>query len=329
MYDVITVGSATEDVFVVLKDSRVIRIEDVNGETAYFAVPYGAKIPVDGMEVMTGGGSTNVSAALARMGLKVACVCKVGDDGPGQRIVGELQDFGVDTSLVLTTTEFRTGYSVILTAFTGERTILVHRGANRHISLEELPLQTLRTAQWLYLGSMRGPAARLFFDLAEFAQQHNIKLAVNPGSTQLALGLDGLTPVLRHTELFLVNKEEAYALTGVAPDRSKADEHEMLRMLHEAGCKQVVITAGQEGADGYDGEAFYFVPAFRPRKVVSTVGAGDSFAAGCLAGLHRGLTLPEAMRIGAANAASVVCKVGAKHGLLTWDEAAAFLDQHA
>ncbi len=323
--DVITVGSATEDVFVILQQSRVIRIEDAESEVAYLAVEYGAKIPIDTVEIMTGGAATNVGAALARMGLEVGCACKVGRDGPGERIRQEMEQFGVDTSLMITTDKFRTGYSIILTTFTGERTILVHRGANRHLSMDELDAEILKKARWIYLGSMRGPAAKLFFELADFAGDNSIKLAINPGGTQIDLGLDGLRPVLERTHIIFVNKSEAYRLTGVAPRRDRSDEHQMLRMLHEAGCRMVVITAGAEGADGYDGESFYFVPAYRPEKVASTVGAGDSFAAGCLAAIIKGLELPEAMKIGAANAASVVQHIGAKHGLLTWEQAQEFV----
>ncbi len=47
-------------------------------------------------------------------------------------------------------------------------------------------------------------------------------------------------------------------------------------------------------------------------------GAGDSFATGTLAGLFHGETLPNAMRWGAANGASVVEYIGPQAGLLTF-----------
>jgi len=324
MYDLIAVGSATEDVFVHVREAKVVRVEDAEGEVALLALPYGGKVAVDQLEVMTGGGATNVAVAAARMGLKAACLCRVGRDGPGQRIVEELEGFGVGTELVQYTDDFRSGYSVLLTDYAGERTILVHRGATCHLAVDRACLDRLAQTKWLYVGSLRGPAAQLFFDLADFADEHGIKLAVNPGATQLALGVQGLAPVLARTELIVLNKDEAYELTGVEPDRSHTDEQAMLRMLREAGCRMVVITEGEEGADGYDGEAFYSVPAFET-QVVSTVGAGDSFGAGCLTALHRGLPLADAIKIGAVNAARVVTQVGAKLGLLTWEEATALV----
>jgi sugar/nucleoside kinase (ribokinase family) len=320
MYDLVAVGSATEDVFVIVREAKVIKVEDVDGEVCYLGLPYGAKVSVDRIEIMTGGAATNVSVAATLMGMKAACLCKLGRDGPGQRVVEELERMGVSVDLVQYTEDFSTGYSVIITDWAGERTILVHRGANQQLTMQEIPTDKLAQTRWLYVGSLGGPAAQTFFELAGFAAEHGMKLAINPGGTQLALGVRGLSSVLAHTEVIFVNKSEAYQMTGVEPQRTTADEQEMLRRLYEAGCKYVVITAGVEGCDAYDGEAFYSVPAYEA-KVASTVGAGDSFAAGCIAALDKGLPLWKALKIGAMNAAHVVQQVGAKRGLLTWEEA--------
>jgi sugar/nucleoside kinase (ribokinase family) len=52
----------------------------------------------------------------------------------------------------------------------------------------------------------------------------------------------------------------------------------MLELLHEIKAKVVVITDGRDGAYAYDGEFIYKAPTF-PAEVVSTLGAGDAFAA--------------------------------------------------
>lgn len=324
MFDVVTVGSATEDVFVIVHDTVVVRIQDAKAERAYLGLNHGAKIAVDNIEIMTGGGATNTAVGLARMGLKTACVSKLGRDGPGERIQAELDREGVDTSLLAFSDDHRTGYSVIITCFSGERTVLTYRGAAEQLTLADLDLDAVLDTRWLFIGSLRGPAAALFFELPKAAASRGVKVAANPGGTQLSLGLDGLRPVLANLEVIFLNKHEAYELTGIQPDPGRADEYAMLQSIAGAGCRRVVITDGEEGADGYDEAGPCYVPAY-PVKVASTVGAGDAFASGCIAGLVRGLPLVEAMRLGAANAASVVQQVGAKTGLLSWDEAVAFV----
>jgi 2-dehydro-3-deoxygluconokinase len=62
--------------------------------------------------------------------------------------------------------------------------------------------------------------------------------------------------------------------------------------------------------------------------VVATVGAGDAFAAGFISALWHERSLPEALRLGSANAASVVGQTGANRGILSWDEALQFVEEH-
>lgn len=328
MYDIIAVGSATEDIFVNIDETQIVRIEDKHASHAFLALQYGAKIPVDRLLIDTGGGATNTATTFARMGMKTAALCKVGQDDPGDRIIRRLQQENVDTSLFIRTSEYYTGLSVIITGFTGDRTILVHRGASTELTNDDIPWETLAQSKWLYVGSMAGSAAPLFYKLIVFGGEHGVKVAINPGSTQLREGLEVLREALAHTEAIFLNKREAYRLTGVQPDRGPADEREMLGLLREAGCRHIVITAGNEGSEGYDGQAHYTIAAY-PTEVVSTVGAGDAFAAGCVVGLHHGLPLNEAMRTGAANAASVISKFGAKEGILTWPQALEFIAERS
>jgi len=58
-------------------------------------------------------------------------------------------------------------------------------------------------------------------------------------------------------------------------------------------------------------------------------GAGDAYATGVLAGLFYGKDLPEAMRWGAANGASVVEEIGPQKGLLSYDKMQARLKENS
>lgn len=320
MFDIAVVGTATEDVFVKAPEAKLIKVADADSETTYLALEYGAKVSVESLFLSVGGGSTNTAAGLARMGLRTAAVAKIGEDEEGDRVLARLQALGIDTSRFVRTAEHFTGLSVILTGFTGDRTILTHRGASSQLSEAEVPWDLLRGVPWLFVGSMSGPSAPLFVQLAEFAGAHGIKLALNPGSHQLKLGWEALRPALEHCTVLFVNKQEAYKLTGVEPRRGTADEEEVFQCLHQAGCRTVFVTAGAEGVEASDGRERYTIPAYKA-PAVSTVGAGDAFAAGALATLLRGGDIPQAMRIGALNAGSVVQGYGATEGLLTWEMA--------
>ena len=68
MYDIITVGSSTIDVFAQTKFSELIKIMEKKKETDLIAYPIGSKILIKKLEFTTGGGATNTAVAFARLG---------------------------------------------------------------------------------------------------------------------------------------------------------------------------------------------------------------------------------------------------------------------
>lgn len=323
-HDVVCIGSASEDVFVQVEEAKIIRIEDDRGEKAYLALEYGAKLRSKDVFIDTGGGATNAAVTFARMGLRTGLCCKVGADAPGDRVLAAMDAEGVDRQAVARDATHRTGYSVIILGYTGDRTILVYRGAAGCLRAEDVNWDDLAGAGWVYMNSLSGESAPLFQQVAEHCGAHGVKLAINPGGEQRKGKVAGLAPVLRHTSLLILNREEAYDLTEVPPDRGPDDEKRMLEILRDAGCQAVIITYGAEGSEGMDATGHYKLPAAQA-QAASTVGAGDAYGSACVVGLQRGMALPEAMRLGAANASAVIAHVGAKTGILTWAQAQAAL----
>jgi ribokinase len=320
--EVVTVGGAVEDVFIVTKGLCVVRIETCDAEKSYFAVPRGAKVEVDQMFISTGGSAANTAVTFSRFGLATAVVAKVGDDRSGATIRERLARDGIDVSRLVTDPQYSTGYSAIITGLGAERTVLVYRGAALHLHESDIDWDRLRHAKLIYVGSLSGECARLYPVIAAFCAEHGVRLAANPGGAQFEAGIDAFRNVLQHLDTLFLNKDEAYTFTRVEPKRGWRDEREMLRMLREAGVKRVVITEGEHGCEALDDEAHYSVPACRV-KAVSTLGAGDAFASACAAAMLKGESLARALRYGAVNAASVVSQIGAKRGVLTWEEATA------
>src|SRR3989338_497892 len=90
MYDVITVGSATVDVFAKTRFSELIKIVEPKGKTDLLAFPSGSKILIDELEFTIGGGGTNTAVALSRLGHKVAFIGKLGQGTNSDFIYREL-----------------------------------------------------------------------------------------------------------------------------------------------------------------------------------------------------------------------------------------------
>ncbi len=326
-YDIITVGSATNDVMVHVGAANIITCEDADGTRAWMAFEYGGKIHVDDMLITVGGGAINTAVTFGRQGLRVAALSKIGRDDPGERVKRCLEAAGVMTHLLAHSDSVGTGYSTIITTFTGERTVLVHRGASRELAEQDIAWDELAKSDWLYVGALAGDSWRLYPKFADFAEEHGIKLALNLGTSQIARGLAEYGRLLRCTHIIFQNDEEMRQLTGVEEERGDHDEREICRRLHDHGVKIAVITDGRRGAMASDGRRYYTVPAY-PVEVASTVGAGDAFAAGCISGLIHGRDLPQSLRLAAANAASVVTRPGANRGVLTWEEALEYVAMH-
>lgn len=310
MYDIITIGSATRDVFMRSKNIRIMKDPTFStGEAECFAL--GSKIDIEEIVFETGGGATNTAVGFARQGLKAAFVGRIGQaDVRGKEILRTIRGEGVDTSLVVHDTKGMTAYSVILLTPRGERTVLVYRGASAKFDVPELPLRTMRS-RWFYLTALGGNAA-VIRAIFRQARKVNAKVAWNPGAAELGWGYRQLLPLFRQTGMVFLNREEASGLLGV--------EYAQDRLVFEKLCFAlpglVVITEGTKGAVVCDNERKYISETHRI-KVIDTTGAGDAFGCGFLGAYVRTKgNIRRSLQFATANAESVLQHIGAKAGLL-------------
>src|SRR3989339_1283974 len=220
MYDVITVGSATVDLFAHTEFSEQVHKKTRKGEAKLIAYPVGAKILNNRFEVTTGGGGTNVAVALRRLGYKVAWFGKMGKDENGDIILRELMREKVRCLGVRG--EGNSGYSVILDSKEHDRTILAYKGLNDELKSDEVPWRTLRHTRWFYFSSMVGESYKSLEKIAEFAAGRRISIAFNPSLYQAKEGAKRLRRVLSSTTILILNREEAKCLVRGAEPASLA-----------------------------------------------------------------------------------------------------------
>jgi len=312
MYDVITIGSSTVDVFAKTKFSEVIKIMDSKGETDLLAYPTGSKILIEKLEFTTGGGATNTAVALSRLGHKVACISKSGCGANAEKIKRHLKKDKVDTSLMVCSKNGRTGYSIILDSIEHDRTILAFKGSNNDLKFNEINLKKLKT-KWFYFSTMIGKSFKTLEKLAKFAEKKGIKIAFNASQYLAEKGINYSKDILKRTNIFILNKEEASLMTK----RNKIED--MFKTLGKL-VKIIVITDGKNGASAYDGKYIYTIKS-NNIKVIETTGAGDAFASSFLSGIIKKNNIEFALKLARTNAESVIQHHGAKNKLLTYKEA--------
>jgi len=308
MFDCITVGAAIRDVFLKSKEFKSRR-DPKSKNLTDLVLPLGSKINVDEMVFETGGGATNAAVTFTRQGLRTACICRIGSDPGGKAIEDFLHSEGVDTRLVIKDREHYTGYSIILTAESGERTILVYRGASAHFNEEFVPKSKL-DAKWLFISSLGGDVS-LLKDLVNWAEKHGIKTAIVPGNKELEKGAKVLSSVFSKADVLIMNKEEASTLTGIPAGKKEKVVHKMCLITKGIG----VITDASNGATACDRTHLYHIGT-HSNKAVERTGAGDAFASGFVAGLAKYESIEGALELATDNASSVVNWVGAKKGIL-------------
>lgn len=309
MYDVITIGAATRDVFLLSDHFHVAKEKHLSSDSEVLYFNLGSKNELSEVILTTGGGATNAAVTFARQGFKVACVCRVGDEESGHDVVRALKREGVAANFIQHDAKAPTAYSTILTTKDGERVILVKRGASDHIKVREIPFAKAR-AKWFYVSSLAGDIALLKRIVAEAKKMH-ARVAVNPGRLELEKGFSALAPILKNIDVLFINQEEAAQLTGIA----YADEKAIFAKLDAVVRGIVVMTKGPDGVVVSDG-AYQYSAGIPKAPIVGRTGAGDAFGSGFVAGLLHKNDIPFSMILGTANATSVIQHLSAKRGIL-------------
>jgi sugar/nucleoside kinase (ribokinase family) len=261
---------------------------------------------VDSITLRGGGCALNTSSVLARLGLRVAALGKVGADPFGGFVLGLLAERGVADAGIVRDPAVPTSATVALVDSVGERTFLHLTGANAAVRTEELgeaPFagRALHVAGSLVLDELDGePTAAL---LAEARRRglHTSLDTVFDGSGRW----ERVLPALPHCDLITPDLAEARAITGEDDPQRAADR------LCELGAALAAVTLGP---DGCAVSGLGFVPGCRVDTVDGT-GAGDAFAAGFLYGRLAGRPLEWCARFANAAGALATTAVGAFEGV--------------
>lgn len=310
MYDVITVGSATVDVFA-HTESELIKIKTIHGQEELIAYPSGSKILIQRLEFKVGGGGTNTAVSFSRLGLKTAYLGNIGLDENGSKVISLLKKEKIE--FIGVRGEDQTGYSIILDSIENDRTILTNKGANNNLKFTDINKKKLNS-KWFYFSSMMGNSLKSLELLSEYAKNKGIKIAFNPSIYLIKDNKKEVQKILQYTDVLIFNKEEAEALVGNLPLKS------LILSCHDFGPKIIVITDGKNGCYSSDKKNVY-VTKPRKVKVVETTGAGDAFASSFLSGLIKKNDLKFAIRLGMTNSESVISHIGAKENLLSYNVA--------
>lgn len=283
----------------------------------------GELVLADSLPLAIGGCAANTAVDLVRLGVNVGIIGCVGDDPFGRFIIDSMAAQGVGTESIRKVDGVETSGTLIINVAGQDRRFIHTIGANASLRAEDIPLERVTQAKVFYVGGyllMPGLEQQPLTDLFRAARAAGVKTVLDvvlPGPGDHARQLEQL---LRETDVFLPNSDEAAALTG------QADPQRQAEAFVEAGVGTAVITCGDKGTwlatrDYTLRAGTYDVP------FVGGTGAGDAFVAGYIAGLVEGESPEGCLRWGSALGASCVRGVGATETVFTRDEALDFMQQ--
>lgn len=227
MCDVITIGSATMDVFVESDDANIVSVYTKNKKSEFMSYPYGAKVEITDFASQVGGGGVNTAMNFYNLGLSTSAIFKIGDDIYSDGVLESFKGKDIDLKNIIQDPKISTGFSIILVSFQGDRTVLAHRGANAKIKKSDINFDAIKNAKLLYIAPMNGDSTKVLDDIAAFANENNVYVCFNAGSTSIKKDLITSkrflkTPIL----LFWIKKKP------LLPLKLKSDQtQEMLNIL--------------------------------------------------------------------------------------------------
>lgn len=267
-----------------------------------------------------GGSAGNTIRAMARLGVRVGFMGKVGEDTTGDFYIQALRNVNVEPFILRS--EHRSGKCLALVSPDGERTFVTHLGAAAELQAEDIDPIVFNGYDCLYVEGYLVQDHNLIRTTMARAKEHGLKVAIDLASFNVVREnrefLHDL--VERYVDIIFANEEEAREFSGC--DKAIDSLHYISNM-----CELTIVKTGMKGALIKRGDEIVEVGIMAAAKRVDTTGAGDFYAAGFLAALCEGMSLRQCGTVGAITAGKVIEIVGTTLGEETWHEILRLIEQ--
>lgn len=275
-----------------------------------------------------GGAESNFAIGVVRLGQSAGWISRLGKDELGKYVEAFLKGEGVDTSQVKFDPEAPTGVYFKERREYGESKAYYYRqgSAASRLSPGDLEPDYIGSAKFLHITGITPALSescyRTVWEAVKIAKSRGVKVCLDPNIRLKLWGKERAREVIMElvaqADFVLPGLSEGAMLLGATEPEQMADK------FLDLGIETVVIKLGKQGAYYASATESKFVPGYPIDKVVDPIGAGDGFAAGFVAGLLKGYSLEEAVKLANAVGALATTVNGDVEGLPTMDEVAVF-----
>lgn len=308
--------------------------------------PQDALAVIEDESLGNGGGPYNLLKDLSKMGVGIPLtgVGLVGDDSDGSHILEDCRKSGIDCELIKVTQEAPTSYTDVMSVkSTGRRTFFHQRGANAllkesHFDLSKCNAWLLHLAYLNLLDSLEiiddcGYTGATH--VLKRARELGMKTSVDLVSVESDMFNRVIKPSLPFVDYFLLNEIEAERIADIKIVKGEEVDLEAVgnaaEKLIEMGIGKLVVIHYPDGALAMDTNGNkYLQGSLRvpPEEIIGAVGAGDSFAAGMLYGLHEDWPIEQCLNLAVCVSASCLYDATTSGGILPLDECLALGEKY-
>jgi ribokinase len=199
---------------------QVVTLGDITVDIIAFIPRYpapGGDGLAERMEVHGGGSAANTATVLARFGVDVSIIGRVGRDSFAEQALAPLAEAGVDLSCVQRDDEVITGIMFIPVTPDGERTLFGYRGANPRLDPALLDEECIAQADVFHLSGyalLAEPQRSAARRAVEMAHRAGVAISLDAGLEAAAKATEEVRALLPLVDLIFPNQAEAEHLTG-------------------------------------------------------------------------------------------------------------------
>lgn len=291
-----------------------LNMDLILNEVDSFPEPEKEKIAND-FNLTLGSSSAIFAANSARLGLDVGFCGMVGNDDFGKSVINQLKEYKVDTSLVTTSEEHKTGLTAII-RHEQDRAMVTYPGAMEQYSLSDISDDAFEGPKHLHISSifLQPKIKDDLYAIVKKAKTHDMTVSLDPQwDPKEAWDLD-LKRLFSEIDVFLPNEAEFLELTetgSVKKGLAKVSEW-------NHSCT-VVVKRGTKGATFLSNNSVSTVHAYLNNDPVDAVGAGDSFDAGFIYQFLRDKEIEHCVQFGNITGAVSTTRTGGTAAITSFD----------
>jgi ribokinase len=250
-----------------------------------------------------GGKGSNQAVQAARLGASTSFIGFVGDDSYGRAFLDLCKNENIDTSGIKISLKYPTGAGLIICSSDGQNIITIDIGANFELTPDAIDNLTIGIQSGdIVLIQLEIPVESALY-AAEVTKKLGATIIFNPAPAANLSDHD-----LSFIDIITPNETEARTCSGLDLKNPVSDE-EAAKRLYNLGCKNVIVTQGENGCLILNKNGTINVPAFKLPLIADSTGAGDSFNAALGVALLEGKSLNDACRFANAAAGLACTKV--------------------